>query len=92
MNTVTTLELPTALYTELVELADAEQTDPLTVLKELISEARQQRGLGQIWEELCDQVERDGGLHAGNTTDEIVEHMRKIREEIFEAEYAHLYR
>jgi hypothetical protein len=94
MSTTTmTIQLPADLYAELEALAQAEQTDPLTVLTELISGARQQRSLGQIWQELCDQVQRDGGLqNVGTTTEEIVEHMRKIREEIFEAEYAHLYR
>jgi len=94
MNTeLMTIQLPADLYAQLEALAGAEKSDPLTVLTHLISEARQQRSLGQIWEELCDQVERDGGLqNVGTTTEEIVEHMRKIREEIFEAEYAHLYR
>lgn len=37
-------------------------------------------------------IAAQGGLNVGETTEEIVEHMRRIREEIFEAEYAHLYR
>ncbi len=57
MSTITRkVELPVTLYAELEALAEAEQTDPLTVLTELISEARQQRSLGQIWQELCDQA------------------------------------
>ncbi|GEM_PF-651226 len=87
-----TIQLPVDLYRELETLARAQQSDPIALLTELIREARQQRSLRQVWDELCDQVQRDGGLKIGNTTEEIVEQMRKTRQEIFEAEYAHLYR
>jgi hypothetical protein len=54
--------------------------------------ARQRRAwLGEL-AALREQIQQDGGLHVGETTDEIVEQMRKTRREIFEAEYAHLYR
>ena len=33
-----------------------------------------------------------GGLNVGETTEEIVEHMRRTRREVWDAEYAHLYR
>ena len=44
------------------------------------------------WADLQASVAAHGGLNVGETTEEIVAHMRRIREEIFEAEYAHLYR
>jgi hypothetical protein len=45
-------------------------------------------GLAQLQASIAEH----GGLNVGETTEEIVEHMRRVREEIFEAEYAHLYR
>jgi len=91
MDTVT-IQLPAHLYTELETLARAVESDPITLLGSLIREARQERSLRRTWDELCDLVQRDGGLKIGNTTEEIVEQMRKTRHELFEAEYAHLYR
>ncbi len=38
------------------------------------------------------QIAESGGLGFGDDPDAIVEQMRKTRQEIFEAEYAHLYR
>ncbi len=38
------------------------------------------------------QVADAGGLGFGDDPDAIVEQMRKTRQEIFEADYAHLYR
>jgi len=39
-----------------------------------------------------EQIRQDGGLQVGTTKDEVVERLRQTRREIFEAEYAHLYR
>ncbi len=47
-----------------------------------------QEGLAQLQASIA----AHGGLNVGETTEEIVEHMRRIRHEIFEEEYAHLYR
>jgi len=47
-----------------------------------------QEGLAQLQASIA----AHGGLNVGETTEEIVEHMRRIRQEIFEEEYAHLYR
>ena len=41
---------------------------------------------------LGEQIRQDGGLQVGATREEVVERLRQTRREIFEAEYAHLYR
>ena len=88
METVT-LELPSSLHTDLQALA-AEQDSDLVAMLSLWVRQR------QSWlRELCelrDLIQREGGLAVGDTKEKVVEHMRKTRQEIFEAEYAHLYR
>jgi hypothetical protein len=91
METIT-IQIPSTVYVELEAIAAEEQSDPITVLTALIKNARYQRTFSQLWQELVEQVRRDGGLNVGATVDEIVDQMRTVREDIFEAEYAHLYR
>ncbi len=43
------------------------------------------------WNQLRKQVGKSGGIIVGLTKDEIVSRLRQTRQEIFEAEYAHLY-
>ena len=43
------------------------------------------------WQILHTQVKETGGLLVGLDKEEIVSHLQQIRQEIFEAEYAHLY-
>ena len=54
--------------------------------------AYQRRAWLHGWAELRSLIEQEGGLQVGATKEEIVEKMRQTRYEIFEAEYAHLYR
>mgnify|MGYP006955168391 CR=1 FL=1 len=46
----------------------------------------------QLKETLREQIRREGGLHVGATKEDVVERLRQTRREIFDAEYAHLYR
>jgi hypothetical protein len=91
-ESLVTLQLPAQLLSEIESLASAAQSDVISVLGDLVTIARHRRTLGNDWLALCAEVRRTGGLAVGETTEEIVEQMRKTREEIFEAEYAHLYR
>jgi hypothetical protein len=80
---------------ELLEEAKMLSSDNLRWLRgqlDRLLESEPKQGWQQKWEALCQQVHRDGGLQVGDTTEEIVEKMRQTRHEIFEAEYAHLYR
>jgi len=94
MNTITTtIQLPADLYAEIEAFAAEEQSDLNTLLVSMIQRALGARKWQKGWKELQEMVQHNGGLpHIGTTTEEIVEHMRKTRQEIFEAEYAHLYR
>lgn len=89
---VVSLELPVSVYNKLQELVTEEQSDPITVVTHLITIAHQHRSWLRDLTELREQIQRDGGLQVGNTKEEVVERLRQTRREIFEAEYAHLYR
>jgi hypothetical protein len=91
-NPQVTIELPASLHEELQALAADEQTDMVEIIRRLVNMAGQQRGWLRDLAALRDQIRRDGGLHVGNTKEEVIERLRRTRREIFEAEYAHLYR
>jgi len=87
-----TLQLPASLYADLAELASEAHQDPVAIITEWVEEVRQRRLWQQGWENLRAQVQDDGGVLPDSTAEEIVALTRRSREEIFEAEYAHLYR
>ena len=87
-----TLELPASMYEQLHELAEAEQKNPIEVIIELIDIAYQQHSWLRELHELQDLIREQGGLQIGTTKEELIEKLRRTRREIFEAEYAHLYR
>jgi hypothetical protein len=89
---IVTLQLPIDLYDKLQDLAEAEQTDPIEVISHLIALAHQRQGWLRDLNALRKQIRQDGGLQVGTTKEEVVEQLRQTRREIFEAEYAHLYR
>ena len=92
MTQMVTLELPVQAYRDLQVLAQAEQKAPDEVIVQLVKTARQQTAWNDELAALRQQITQDGGLNVGATRDEVVENLRRTRQEIFEAEYAHLYR
>jgi 16S rRNA G1207 methylase RsmC len=91
-TTTVTLQLPASVYTELQSLAQDEQTDPVEIIVRLVAMARRRRVWLRDLAALREQIRQDGGLQVGTSKDDVVERMRQTRREIFEAEYAHLYR
>lgn len=89
--TTVTVRLPADLYAELEILAREEETEPVVILSQLVTAARQRRTWLNDLTALRKQIAQDVGLQVGATRDEVVEHLRRVRREIFEAEYAHLY-
>ena len=89
---VVTLQLPTSLYDKLQELAAEEQSDPVTIITHLVTSAYQHRGWLRDLAALREQIQQDGGLNVGSTKEEVVERLRQTRREMFDIEYAHLYR
>jgi hypothetical protein len=87
-----TIQLPASLYAELQTLAADEQTDPVEVIRRLVAMANQRHAWRRDLTALRDQIREGGGLQIGTTKEEVVERLRQTRREIFEAEYAHLYR
>ena len=86
------LELPISVYEQLQELAAAEQKDPIEIITALIDMAHQRQSWLRELEELRDLIREQGGLQISTNKEEMIEQLRQTRREIFEAEYAHLYR
>jgi hypothetical protein len=85
------LQLPVKLYSELEVLAHEAQTDPVTLIETWVHETQQRHRWQEGWASLRTQV-TSGGISQAETVDKIVEQTRQVREDIFETEYAHLYR
>lgn len=97
-TSTTSVELPTALYAELAQIAQEEQSDPVQVIAGWVRTVRQRQAWQRGWAELREQVQThpsqeiqlSGDKEAD--TEAIVEQMRRTRQEVFDTEYAHLYR
>lgn len=86
-----TIELTESIYQKVVHLANELELDPAELIAQLIREERRRRDRVRSWRLLVEDVQKSGHPLIGKTEDEVVEQMRRIREEIWDAEYAHLY-
>jgi hypothetical protein len=84
--------IPADLYAELQALAEEENTTPAEIIERLLTAALQRRAWLSDLAALREQIQQDGGLHVGESGEAVLERMRETRRQIFEAEYAHLYR
>jgi hypothetical protein len=90
-----TWKVPENLYRELVW---AQQELKYPSLVDFIVQAVQRR-LAEIkyeaWQrdfrQLQEQIRASGGFSLGETKEEVITNLRKIRRQIFEEDYAHLY-
>lgn len=87
-----TIQIPASLYAELQALAEEEHTTLAEVIERLLVPSRQRRAWLRDLAALRERIQRDGGLQIGKTKEAVVEQMRETRRQIFEAEFAHLYR
>ena len=87
-----TLQIPANLYATLEELAAEAKIDPIDLLSTLVDSVQMRRSWLRDLHSLRRQIQEDGGIQVGSTQDEVLEHLRKTRQELFEADYAHLYR
>jgi predicted CopG family antitoxin len=87
-----TLTLPTNVYEELLEARGEEARSVAdfvrTAVVEKLARMRWQRNL----EDLRREIREAGGLKLSGSKEEVIERLRETRREIFETEYAHLYR
>ena len=86
------LQVNSNLYEKLQTLATEKHTDPVSIITQLITEAYQQRHWLQDLTVLRQQIQAQNDSRLGNTKEEIIAQLRQMRQEIFETEYAHLYR
>jgi hypothetical protein len=85
------LPIPVELYQQLEKLANQDQTDPITLLSDLVDLAEQRQAWLREFEALQQQIQAEGGLAIPDTEEEAIEQLRQTRYAIFKAEYAHLY-
>ena len=84
-------KIPVDLYQKIQQLATEEQSDPISLIEQLISHAYQHKSWLNDLAILRQQIQKDGGLQLGNTQEEIINNLQSTRREIFETDYANLY-
>ena len=92
-TTRVTLVLPTDVYKEIATAKERQETRSIAgfireAVEEKVARMRWQRSLA----ELRSEIREEGELKLQGSKEEIVERLRETRRQIFEAEYAHLYR
>ncbi len=90
-NTVT-IELPAGLYAKLEELAAESDSSPTDQIATLVEDAKTRRAWIRALDDMSKQIQEDDNRETEPDQEEFIEQLRKARREIFEAEYAHLYR
>ena len=87
-----TLTLPINVYEEVLEAKGEEAPNVAdfvrTAVLEKLARMRWQRNL----EDLRQETREAGGLNLRGSKEAVIERLRETRREIFETEYAHLYR
>ena len=91
-NRTVPLNLPADLYARLQQLASESKTAPADLIARLVEDAFNRRDWLRDLDELRAQINRDDNRETETNQEEFIEQLRKARREIFEAEYAHLYR
>ena len=89
---VVSLGLPAQLFAELEALAKEERVEPVEMVSRLVTLAFQKSTWRHNLHALRKEVLKDRDLQTGSTKESVIEQLRQTRHEIFEAEYAHLYR
>jgi hypothetical protein len=87
-----TIQLPASLFEELKSLGNERHTTPEKLIVELVFAERARRNWLRDLAELRALIAQQGTLAKGTADDELTSRMRAIRRDIFEADYAHLYR
>ncbi len=85
-------QVPANLHERLQRLANEKQTDPVNIITQLVTEAEQRKYWLQDLRVLRQQIENEKESQVESTKENIIAQLRQTRQEIFEAEYAHLYR
>jgi len=88
-----TFTLSAELYDEILKAKQEEGAPSVSeFVRRIISEKLEEKRWRRNLRELQQDVKKCGGLRLGKTKEEIIEALRRTRREIFETEYAHLYR
>lgn len=92
----TTLIIPTRLYERLHALANAEQLAVPELLAQMTEQTERQTDHTHQWQAtlraLRALIQQEGSLSVGADDDELLDRLRHTRRDLFDAEYADLYR
>jgi len=92
-NTRITLVLPTDIYQEVEAAKERQETRSIA---EFVREAVVEKVIRMRWQhnlaELRSEIRNAGGPRLRGSKEETIERLRETRRQIFETEYAHLYR
>jgi len=91
-NETVKLNLPSDLYARLQQLASESDTIPTDLIARLVEDAFNRRDWLRDLDELREQIKCEDNRETESDQEEFIEQLRKTRRDIFEAEYAHLYR
>jgi hypothetical protein len=86
------INLPSRVYDDLLALKTGISQTPVDIITELVKEASQHRAWLQDVAKLRAQIRENGGLQVGTSEEQIIENLKQTRNEIFDKDYAHLYR
>jgi predicted CopG family antitoxin len=87
-----TLTLPINVYEELLEVKKEESHSVADFVRMVVSEKLTRMRWQRNLEDLRREIREAGGLELRGSKEEVIERLRETRREIFETEYAHLYR
>jgi predicted CopG family antitoxin len=87
-----TLTLPINVYEELLEVKKEESHSVADFVRMAVSEKLTRMRWQRNLEDLRREIREAGGLELRGSKEEVIERLRETRREIFETEYAHLYR
>ncbi len=86
------LNLPRDVFESIEILANEAHMSSVEIVKTWLNRELDHRKWLNDWQDLRTQIKIDGGLEIGLTSDQIIEKLRQTRHEIWDADYAYLYR
>ena len=92
MSKTRSIELPEIIYKRLEKLATIKEQDTVEYVISLISSAEAQLNWREALDLFYATTQKHGTPFDGMSKDEIAVKLRETRKEVFETEYAHLYR
>lgn len=86
------INLPRDVFEGIETLAGEAHVSSVEMITTWLKRELEHRQWLNAWQDLRTQIKTDGGLDVGQAPDQIIEKTRQTRCEIWDTDYAHLYR